>query len=761
MFNPNLTPQTIDVLKRANVEAHTLSHREILSSHILIALLQSEDSEVFSVFEGHGITVPKVRSAVMNYVPVSTTPIGSDTMIASDSAEAVVKRAVAIAMALGRAALPIDLAIALLDSPDRILELVFASLNVSPRILLVEFLKKARNMNLGVSLPNSNDSKRVTKLPTLEAFSIELTAPSYLEKLSMVYNREKEILRLSEILCRRSKANPLLLGEPGVGKTAVVEGLALNIAHNNVPEPLLGMRIFSLDMGLLSAGTALRGSYEERLKKILSESLSQPNIILFIDEIHSLIGAGASSSGVLDASNILKPYLSKGQLRLIGATTFSEYHKYFEKDAAMSRRFSVLEINPPNVSETTEILRSSAALYEKHHNVSYSPETFAAISRLADRYITDRFMPDKALDVLDEAGALVGMRTRGDGNESQKIVKFEDIAQVVSSWAQVPIDVLTQSPSEKIINLKESLGARIVGQDKAIDVLTRAIWRRQSGLGDPKRPLSFLFVGPTGVGKTAIVKELARVLDGSTDKLIQIDMSEYGEAFNVSRLIGAPPGYVGHNEPGQLTEAVRRNPSAIILLDEFDKADKAVADLLLQVFEDGKLTAGDGRIVNFSQTTIILTANTPPNKGSVGFGVSQTQAIDANELLKGYRVEFLNRIDEIVTFSPLDTNGLGHILAIMLDELNERLRDSKGLSVRLLPEAEENLLRMALRENMGARPLRRLLENVVEHPLVDLILRGKVTAGQEILVGLLADDYFLTPSDVPDRISMVFEESLC
>ena len=642
------------------------------------------------------------------------------------------------------------------------------------------------------------DPQAEARFRVLERFSRDLTQLSREGKLDPVIGRDSEISRVVQILCRRTKNNQVLIGEAGVGKTAIVEGLAQKIAANDVPELLSGKRVVALDLGAMIAGTRFRGEFEERLKMTIEEiQRAEGEIILFIDELHTVVGAGAAS-GVMVASNMLKPALARGELHAIGATTLDEYHKYIERDAALERRFAPVFVEEPNIDQTIEMLRGLKDRYEAHHKVSFSDQALTAAARLSARYVTDRRLPDKAIDLLDESAArlrvalyslppdLKDMKSelerlqadedaasatrdyqraaeikverlrlesefdqRRDQWESEhkldEVVDYNDIADVVAMWTGIPVTQMLETEAEKLLHMEERLHEHIIGQDEAIRVMADAIRRSRSGLKDPRRPIgSFILIGPSGVGKTEMAKALAEFLFDDPDALIRIDMSEYREQHTVSRLFGAPPGYVGYEEGGQLTEAVRRRPYRLILFDEIEKAHPEVWNSLLQILDDGRLTDGQGRIVDFRNTVLIMTSNLGTEyvrkSGSLGFTPPtatsedrQAQEKIEKALKSTFRPEFLNRIDEIVTFSPLTKEQMRLIVDLQMKEVQERLSEH-ALTVELTPAARDWLAETGYDPAFGARPLRRALQKYVESPLSISMLSGEFTAGDTILV---------------------------
>jgi ATP-dependent Clp protease ATP-binding subunit ClpC len=641
------------------------------------------------------------------------------------------------------------------------------------------------------------------KTPTLDEFSRDLTKMALDGKLDPIIGRSKEIERVIQILSRRTKNNPVLIGEPGVGKTAIVEGLAQLIIEREVPDTLYDKRVVSLDLGSLIAGTKYRGQFEARLKGIMKEIVQNESVILFIDELHTLVGAGAAE-GSVDASNMLKPALSRGEIQCIGATTLEEYRKYIEKNGALERRFQPIVVNPPSVEETVEIIKGLKVPYEMHHKAKITDEAIITSVRYSDRYISDRFLPDKAIDVIDEAGSRVRLRkvTQSpemkevqreidtivrekkvsiENQEFEKAVELrdkeeqlrdklekekidwakandqeepsiteEDIAAVVSSMTGIPLSRLEEKESNRLLNMADELGEKVIGQQEAIKAITKAIRRSRSGLKDMRRPIgTFLFLGPTGVGKTELAGILAEFMFGNRDALIRLDMSEYMEKFNVSRLTGAPPGYVGYEEGGQLTEKVRRKPYSVVLFDEIEKANPDVFHLLLQIMDDGRLTDSYGRVIDFKNTIIIMTSNISSrmlDKGtSLGFHkdddeitYDKMQKDLKQDLKKTFNPEFLNRISEVIVFHPLSLENIVSILDVQLEQLNEQLIQ-QGLTIDMLPEAKRWLAEKGYDKNFGARPLKRAIQTHLEDHLSDEMLRGRFKNGGIIEVGLQDD----------------------
>jgi ATP-dependent Clp protease ATP-binding subunit ClpC len=644
-------------------------------------------------------------------------------------------------------------------------------------------------------LNEKSTTQRVKETPLLAEFSRDLTEAAMKNQLDPLVGRSYEIERVQQVLCRRTKNNAVLIGEPGVGKTAIVEGLAQKVVYGDVPHFLADKRLLALDISLIVAGTKYRGQFEERLKAIMKELTENPNIIVFIDELHTLVGAG-SAEGSLDAANILKPALSRGEIRCIGATTPAEYRKYIEKDRSLERRFQAIKVDPPVEKETIEILMGVKDRYEQFHHVEYTSEAIEAAVYQSSRYITDRFLPDKAIDLVDEAGARAKLKEAGYSEEFGEINKsirvaveqmenavsvknFEkaqfyrdqevssreqmqfarerfdvkssthrvivtkgDIDEVVSKWTGVPISSINQDEGDKLLRMEADLHRRVVSQDKAISAISRAIRRSRAGLKNPNRPVgSFVFLGPTGVGKTELARALANFLFGADSALIRFDMSEYMEKHSVSKLIGSPPGYVGHEEGGQLTEKVKRSPYSVVLLDEIEKAHPDIFNILLQVFEDGHLTDGLGNRVNFKNTIIIMTSNIGARfiqkKASLGFQSTDAGAVDKNvadmvlnEVKRTFNPEFINRIDEIIVFDALSDDDLRRIMGLLVEQLNANLTDRR-MKIVLAPEVVDWIIDVTCKDrSYGARPLRRAIQRYVEDPLSEELIRGHLRDGE-------------------------------
>ncbi len=749
------TPRVRKILIQAGEEAKKLKHSYVGTEHLLLAMLRDEDGLAWHSLMAAGLTYESVRRGVMEEINPG---FGMDGAAPGGSDE------------------PPH------DGPHR------HRREEEEEDDSNAFLHRQTAGNNSASYNNSSNT------PALSAFGRDLTAKAAAGEMDPVIGRQAELERVIQILCRRTKNNPVLLGEAGVGKTAIVEGLAQQIAAGDVPEFLLGKRLISLDMALMVAGTKYRGQFEERLKAVMDEIRKEKNIILFIDEIHTLIGAG-SAEGTMDASNIIKPALSRGEMQAIGATTLNEYRKHIEKDAAFERRFQQVQVNEPSVEDTVLILKGIAPQYEKHHHVHYTAKAIESAAYLSKRYLTGRFLPDKAIDLMDEAGSRmrVAIMTRPSAikREQEALRKLEeakkeavgkqdfetaanlrdsikaleksisstvdnwkseidssylevtedDIMAVVSKWTGIPLARMEEKETEKLLRMEEELKSKVIGQDIACSAISRALRRSRADIKDPRRPIgSFLFMGPTGVGKTYLARNLAEIMFGTAEALIQVDMSEYMEKFSTSRLIGSPPGYVGHDEGGQLTEKIRRRPYAVILFDEVEKAHPDVMNLLLQVLEEGCMTDSLGRKVNFSNTIIILTSNVGASLASqqsaMGFGAMASQEADYDSMKekiteaakKHFRPEFINRFDELIVFRMLDRPDLEKIVELEAQKLVRRLAD-KQISLTLSPEVISMLVDKGYDPQYGARPMRRAIERLLEDPIAEAILRGELAAG--------------------------------
>ena len=794
MFN-KFTERARKVILLAKEEAKRFNHDYIGTEHILLGLIREGEGVAAAVLQKLGLSPEKIRLEVEKLVQSGPSTMVSGDIPFTPKAKKVIELAMEEARSLGHNYIGTEhLLLGLIREGEGVASQVLVNLGLD--------LNRVRNeviTLLGSSGPaptQAGSSK--TKTPALDAFGRDLTKLAQDGKLDPVIGRKDEIERVIQILARRTKNNPVLLGEAGVGKTAIVEGLAQNIIKGDVPEILRDRRVIILDLALMVAGTKYRGQFEERIKAVMDEIRRSEHIILFIDELHTLVGAG-SAEGAIDASNILKPALSRGEIQCIGATTLDEYRKYIEKDAALERRFQTIIVEPPSVNETVEILKGLRDKYEAHHRVKYLDEALEAASKFADRYISGRFLPDKAIDLIDEAGSRARLsvltvppeikdveekieqirkekeasikgqdferaaslrdqereakerlekvkqewkKTKGDAMPN---ITAEDIAVIVSKWTGVPVSRLEQRESERLLNMEGELHKRIIGQEEAITAIARAIRRSRAGIKDPRRPIgSFVFHGPTGVGKTLLARALAEFLFGDEDALAQYDMSEYMEKFNVSRLVGAPPGYVGYEEGGQLTERIRRRPYSVVLLDEIEKAHPDVFNLLLQVLEDGRLTDSFGRKVDFRNTVLIMTSNLgaellkkqgslgfAPAKSEVTFEKMKEQLLD--EVKRAFKPEFLNRIDEVIVFQPLTRDDLMKIVELEINYVKERLREQQ-IIVELDASAKEFIVEKGFDQVFGARPLKRVIQRYLEDPLAEEVIARRFKPGAPIRV---------------------------
>ncbi len=797
----NFSQRMQEVIRLSREEALRLGHDYIGTEHLLLAMIREGGGMAIRILRNLGVDLVRLQRTIEDSVRSygGTATIGNIPL--TKQAERVLKLCYLEARGLKADVVGTEhLLLALLREIDTIAAQILAHFNVTydaARQELQNILSGRSSVRPERGTPRVRGTERV-KTPVLDNFGRDLTKLALEGKLDPVIGRDREIERVAQVLSRRKKNNPVLIGEPGVGKTAIVEGLALRIVERKVPRVLLDKRIVTLDLAALVAGTKYRGQFEERVKAILNELEKARDVIIFIDELHTLVGAGGAS-GSLDASNMFKPALARGEIQCIGATTLDEYRQYIEKDGALERRFQKILVDPPTPEETFHILMNVKDRYEAHHGVVYTEEAIRACVRLAERYITDRYLPDKAIDVMDEAGARVHLahlvvpkeiqeleerieQIRQQKNQVVRMQNFEeaarlrdmekklqaelealkeewerqaaemvypvtedDVADVVAMMTGIPVNKVAQSEQQKLLTLEEELKKHVVGQDEAIEHLVRAIRRARAGLKDPNRPIgSFMFLGPTGVGKTELAKALARCLFDTEDALIRIDMSEYMEKHSVSRLIGAPPGYVGYEEGGQLTEKVRRKPYSIILLDEIEKAHPDVFNILLQVLDDGILTDGLGRRVDFKNTVIIMTSNigTRDIKAGGRIGFTANPESDDYETLRStieeavrrlFNPEFLNRIDEFIIFRPLKREHISRIIDIQLQRLLKRL-EVAHIQLELTKSAREFLVDKGYDEKFGARPLRRALQRYLEDPLAEEILKGTVKDGMTVKV---------------------------
>ena len=724
------------VITLAMEEAHRLGHNYLGTEHLLLGIIKEGNNVAAQALERMGVSLLALKTRVEEMI-TSAHRVESFYMGAQIALTPRAKRVLELAYTEAK-----ELGHPYVGTEHLLLALLREGEGVAARALEEEGVDLARARAVVNSiLAPERQSKGKANTPTLDQFSRDLTQLAREGKLDPVIGRENEIKRVVNILCRRTKNNPALIGEPGVGKTAIVEGLAQRIVSGNVPEPLRNKRVVSLDMAAIVAGTKYRGEFEERMRRILSEiRRQQGEIILFVDEFHNLVHAGAAE-GAIDAASIFKPALARGELQCIGATTFDDFRKYVEKDAALERRFQPVHVNEPTLEETKAILKGIRYRYEEHHKVSISDEAVEAACELAEKYITGRFLPDKAIDLMDEAAAKV----RLEEDRKSKEVTPEDVAQIVSIWTGIPVTRLAQSEAEKFLHIEEAIHERIVDQDEAVRAVAEALRRSRAGLKDRRKPIgSFLFLGPTGVGKTELARALAEYLFGTEDALVKLDMSEYMEKHTVSRMVGAPPGYVGYEEGGQLTEKVRRHPYSVVLFDEIEKAHPDVFNILLQIMDDGRLTDAQGRVVDFRHVIIILTSNL----GTAGalakpFGFRlEDKPVLAYEEMKGrlmeevkrnFRPEFLNRLDEIIVFHPLEPEHIRRIVDLMISRIGKEIK-SKKLYLVLTDSARDLLAQKGFDPTFGARPLRRTIQHMVENPLSEKILEGEFQEGDTVVI---------------------------
>jgi len=795
------------VLALAHDEAVRFNHHYIGTEHLLLGLVREGEGVAARVLDSLGVELSKVRTAVEFIIGRGAVASSPSDITLSPRTKKVVELAIDEARKRGHSHVGTEhLLLGMLREGEGIASGVLESLGVSPekvRDQLIATLGRQHPATRGEAAASGGESPSSTT-PTLDRLGLNLTAMAKAQQLDPVIGREKEIERVVQILSRRTKNNPALIGEPGVGKTAIAEGLAQRIVKGDVPETLQNKRLLTLDIGSLVAGTKYRGEFEERLKKIIEELRHAHDVIVFIDELHTLVGAGAAE-GAVDAANILKPSLGRGEFQCIGATTLDEFRKYLERDAALARRFQPVMVGEPTIEETVLILKGIRSRYEDHHKVAITDDAVKASAELSARYITDRFLPDKAIDLMDEAASRLRLRYSTLPNELKDAQKElervvgemeaateaqqyelastlrqeerqqqdklqqakadwllaqvqkwpevtdEDIAEVVSMWTGIPVRRLAEEETQKLLRMEETLHAKVIGQQKAVTTISRAVRRARAGLKDPRRPIGvFFFVGPTGTGKTHLARNLAEFMFGNQDNMIKIDMSDYMERQNVSRLVGSPPGYVGYEEGGQLTETVRRRSYCVILLDEIEKAHPEVFNILLQIFDDGRLTDAKGHIVDFRNTIIIMTSNLAQkllkSEAALGFRAKgtgddpETQAAYERmkervqeEMKRFFRPEFLNRIDATVVFQPLTRPEIRQIVELELVGMRKQLA-SREITLVVTDEAKDHIAAVGYDSNFGARPLARQIQNEIADPLAEMLLQGKLHAGETVKV---------------------------
>lgn len=798
------TPQAKEALSLAVGMAESLNHGYVGTEHLLIGLLQEGTGVAARVLEENGVEESKVVELVSQLISPNTSVQMAENAAYTPRARRVIENSYREAVRFKAAQIGTEhILIAILRERDCVASRLLNTMGISVQKLYIDLLAAMGEdaPSIKDEMQRGNSGKRGSSTPALDSYSRNLTQMALDGKLDPVIGREHEIQRVIQILSRRTKNNPCLIGEPGVGKTAVVEGLAQRIAAGDVPDTIADKRVMTLDLSGMVAGSKYRGEFEERIKKVIAEVVEAKDVLLFIDEIHTIIGAGGAE-GALDASNILKPSLARGELQLIGATTINEYRKYIEKDSALERRFQPVTVDEPSEEESIAILKGLRSRYEEHHRVEITDDALEAAVKLSSRYINDRFLPDKAIDLIDEAASKVRLSNytkpskikdyeaqiddleeekesairdeayekAGDikkkqeklkekirltlekwekEKETRKLVVGEnEVADVVAGWTKIPVKKLAQEESERLKNLEGILHERVVGQEEAVTAVSKAIRRGRIGLKDPKRPIgSFLFLGPTGVGKTELSKALAEAMFGTESALIRVDMSEYMEKHSVSKMIGSPPGYVGYEEGGQLSEKVRRNPYSVILFDEIEKAHPDVFNILLQVLDDGHITDAQGRKIDFKNTIIIMTSNAGAENiiapKRLGFGVA-TDAKADHEFMKGrvmeevkrlFKPEFLNRIDEIIVFHQLTKEHMKGIADIMLRGIEKRSKEQLGITLTVNEAAKDLLIDKGYDDKYGARPLRRTIQSLLEDKMAEEILDGKLKKGVNVEVG--------------------------
>ena len=809
----NFTEKAKEAIRKAQQYAVHLGHNYVGTEHLLLGLVGVKDSVASKAIEAQGITEDAITEKIDELVGLNNGG-GYYPQDYTPRSKRVIDMSVQEAIKMGTGYVGTEhILLALIQENDSIAVRILASLGVNGQKLYEDIMSMVGEDSTGSTGANG-DSKSGT--PTLDKYSRDFTKMASESKFDPIIGRDKEIERVIQILSRRTKNNPCLVGDPGVGKSAIIEGLAQQIYEGNVPSTLKDKRIVSLDLSSMIAGSKYRGEFEERIKKVIDEVKAAGNVVLFIDEIHTIIGAGGAE-GAIDASNILKPSLARGELQLIGATTIEEYRKYIEKDAALERRFQQVMVNEPNEEEAILMLKGLRDKYEAHHNVKITDEAIEAAVKMSSRYITDRFLPDKAIDLMDEAASKVRLQTYTapsnvkeledkitalekekeeaikteefekaakvkkeqtelkkklddakkewdtENTKTKQVVTEDEIAAVVSSWTGVPVQSLKQEESERLINLEKILHERVIGQDEAVSAVAKAIRRGRVGLKDPKRPIgSFLFLGPTGVGKTELSKALAEALFGDENAMVRIDMSEYMEKHTVSKMIGSPPGYVGYEEGGQLTEKIRRKPYSVVLFDEIEKASPDVFNVMLQILDDGHITDGQGRKVDFKNTVIIMTSNAgaksiiAPKKLGFVADSSDEKSYQAmkdtvmEEIKHLFKPEFINRIDDIIVFHPLDEENVKKIVALMTKEIVKRVKENMDIHIEFDDEAISLLAKEGFDPAYGARPLRREIQSKIEDEFAEEFLRNEIKAGDSVKVGV-KDDKFVFNADKADE----------
>ena len=807
-----------EILKEAKRISKKLGQNYIGSEHLLMALTFVSDTAPFVVLQENGVTIQSIIN-ILSQIPLAGGTFGAEKSKYTKSAESILELAGNEAKRLESTEVGSEhLLIAILKHLDCTAVKIILSLKANIQKIYVDIMSAcgvdgSTAKKEFVSLKKGKNKSKASATPTLDQFSRDMTMDARMGNLDPVIGREKEIERVLQILSRRMKNNPCMVGEPGVGKTAVAEGIAYLIAAGDVPDTVRDKRLLSLDLSSMVAGSKYRGEFEERIKKVIAEVINAGNVILFVDELHTIIGAGGAE-GAIDASNILKPSLSRGEIQMIGATTRAEYRKYIEKDAALERRFQPVYVEEPTNEETVEILKGLRSAYEEHHHVEISDQALEAAVSLSVRYISDRFLPDKAIDLMDEACSrkrlgfgkkakktlpleleiqafsddIENLLEAGDIDEAAELLKkqrkletkldkmkqnknaksvvvdAEDIADVVSVWTKIPVNKLTEQESKRLERLEEELHKRVVGQNEAVDAVARAIKRSRVGLKDPKRPVgSFLFLGPTGVGKTELSKALAEAVFGSEDALIRVDMSEYMEKHSVSKLIGSPPGYVGFEEGGQLSEKVRSNPYSVILFDEIEKAHSDVFNILLQVLDDGHITDSQGRKVDFKNTIIIMTSNTgaqriidPKKLGFVTASNADTEHEDMkknvmDEVKQNFKPEFLNRIDDIIVFRALTEDDVRNISNLLLKELKQRVASQMEIQLKFGDAVKKLIFEKGYDKKYGARPLKRAIQTNIEDELAEAVLKGEIKRGDTVQVTVRNDKVKFVVKNEPEK----------